>query len=440
MTAQAEAHILHVDMDAFFVQLEVNRRPELQGLPVVVGGSKQRGVVAAASYEARAFGVFSAMPSAKAKRLCPDLVFLPGDLPMYAATSERIMRVLHAFTPDVEQTSIDEAFMDVSGCELLFGPPYDIARQVRAQVQEREGVVCSVGVGSSKLMAKLASREAKPIASPQGTKPGKGVCMVAPGDELAFLHPMPVKALWGVGPATQKTLHGLGITTVGELAAVPEAELVQALGQAHGAHVAQLAQGLDPSPVATTRVEKSLSHEVTFPHDLTGEAELRRAVWQLAEKVGIRLRASGHFARTVTLKIRYGDFSTFTRQHTMPQATQGTQTIAQESLALLLPEDAVKGVRLLGVGVSGFDEAEAAAQQLTLDNTVPDPSPELDHALDAIRSRYGANAIRRAVAGVSDFAPAPGFVPRAAAASDAARNELAGSERAAGEVAEDEPS
>ena len=424
--AQAQAHILHVDMDAFFVQLEVNRRPELRGLPVVVGGSKQRGVVAAASYEARAFGVFSAMPSAKAKRLCPDLVFLPGDLPMYAATSERIMRVLHSFTPDVEQTSIDEAFMDVSGCELLFGLPYEIAQQVRAQVQAREGVVCSVGVGSSKLMAKLASREAKPIASPEGTKPGKGIFMVAPGEELEFLHQMPVRALWGVGPATQKALDGLtdwNITTVGDLAAVPEADLVQALGKAHGAHVAQLAQGLDPSPVVTTRVEKSLSHEVTFPHDLTAGPELRRAVWQLAEKVGIRLRASGNFARTVTLKVRYGDFSTFTRQHTMTQATQSTQVIAQQSLALLLPEDAAKGVRLLGVGVSGFDEV--AVQQLSLDSTVPEASPELDHALDAIRSRYGANAIRRAVAGVSDFAPAPGFVPRATAASDAARNELA---------------
>lgn len=411
-----KAHILHVDMDAFFVQLEVNRRPELKGKPVAVGGANQRGVVAAASYEARAYGVFSAMPSVKARRLCPDLIFLGGNLPMYADTSERIMRLLCTFTPDVEQISIDEAFMDVSGCERLFGPPHEIAKQIRSKVFECEDVLCSVGVGSTKLIAKLASRKAKPIPSAQGTKPGLGVFIVEPEKELEFLHQLPVRALWGVGPATEKVVSKLGVETVGDLAAIPIATLVGVLGNSHGTHVALLAKGIDNSPVVSTRVEKSISHEVTFPHNLATTAELNKAMWQLAEKVGTRLRASGYFAKTITIKVRYGDFATTTRRHTVPTATQSTQTIAEQAMTLLNSEDAKIGVRLLGVGVSGF--TTEAPQQLTLDEVAKEPSLELEYVIDAIRNRYGANAIRRAVSGEADFAPAPGFVARPSSSTD----------------------
>jgi len=408
MQVAKQAHILHVDMDAFFVQLEVNLRPQLEGKPVVVGGSGRRGVVAAASYEARAYGVFSAMPSVKAKQLCPDLIFLKGNLPLYAKVSQRIMQVMLSYTPDVEQISIDEAFLDVSGCEKLFGPPYEIAKQIRADVLKRESVRCSVGVGSTKLIAKLASREAKPIPSKDGVKPGLGVCQIAPEEEVAFLHPKPVSALFGVGPATQKVLNRLGVETVGDLAALPVATLVGALGNSHGTHVAMLARGIDASPVVSEHVEKSISHEITFPHNLTTTAELNKAMWQLAEKVGTRLRASRYFAKTVTIKVRYGDFATTTRRHTIQTATQSTQTIAQEALSLLTREDAKTGVRLLGVGVSGF--TAEAPQQLTLDDVGKEPSLELEYAIDAIRARYGSDSIRRAVAGEGDFAPAPGFV------------------------------
>lgn len=407
---EKRAHILHVDMDAFFVQLEVNLRPELKGKPVVVGGANRRGVVAAASYEARAYGVFSAMPSVKAQRLCPQLIFLKGNLPLYASTSQRIMQVLHSFTPDIEQISIDEAFMDVSGCEKLFGPPLEIARKVRAQVLAQENVACSIGVGSSKLIAKLASKRAKPIASLDGTKPGLEVFMVDPASELDFLHPLPVKALWGVGPATEKAVRRLGAETVGDLAAIPVATLVGVLGKAHGTHVAQLARGIDDSPVVPQQAEKSISHEVTFPHNLTSVDEMNQAVWQLAEKVGTRLRAAGSFARTVVVKVRYGDFKTLTRRHTMTETTQSTQVIARQAMSLLTLADAQTGVRLLGVGVTGFDRE--APQQLSLDLSDDKPDPELDHAIDAIRSRYGSDAIRRAAAGELDFKPAPGFVAR----------------------------
>lgn len=408
MSVVKQAHILHVDMDAFFVQLEVNLRPQLKGKPVVVGGSGQRGVVASASYEARAYGVFSAMPSVKAKRLCPDLVFLGGNLPLYAKTSQQIMKLLQSFTPDVEQISIDEAFLDVSGCEKLFGTPYEIAKQIRAAVLKRESVLCSVGVGSTKLIAKLASKAAKPIPSLDGIKPGLGVCQVDPGEESDFLHPKPVSALLGVGPATEKVLHRLGAETVGDLASIPVATLVGVLGNSHGTHVAMLARGIDDSPVASKHVEKSISHEITFPQNLTTTAELNKAMWQLSEKVGTRLRASRYFAKTVTIKVRYGDFVTTTRRHTIPTATQSTQTIAQEALSLLTREDAKTGVRLLGVGVSGF--TAEAPQQLTLDAVAEEPNLELEYAIDAIRSRYGSDSIRRAVTGEGDFAPAPGFV------------------------------
>jgi DNA polymerase-4 len=383
--------ILHVDMDAFFVSVELLRRPELRGQPVVVGGTGDRGVVAAASYEARAYGIGSAMPSARARRLCPHAVFLPGDHAHYGQVSDRVMAVFRSVTPLVEPISLDEAFLDVTGARRSLGPGPVIGRRVRDEVLAAEGLTCSVGVATTKMVAKLASQAAKPRASPAGPIVGSGVHVVAPGQELAFLHPLPARALWGVGPATLGRLERLGVRTVGDIAAIPEATLVATLGAAHGRHLSRLANGVDERAVVPDLPPKSIGHEETFAHDRYDRESLAREVVRMADAVAGRLRRHGVAGRTVTLKIRFGDFRTITRSTTPATTLDEGPAVARAAQALLDQIDPTPGVRLLGVSVSGL--VSGAARQLTFDDAAGPSWHEASGAIDAIRSRFGDRAI-----------------------------------------------
>ena len=387
---------LHVDMDAFYAAVEIRRRPELRGRPVVVGGSGSRGVVAAASYEARAFGIHSAMPSVRARRLCPHAVFLPGDHPHYAQVSQQVMAILADVTPLVEPLSLDEAFLDVRGAARLLGPAPEIAARIRTRILETEQLTCSVGVASTKFMAKLATEKAKPQARPSGPKFGSGVHVVDAGTELDFLHPLPVTALFGVGPATSRRLRCLGVETVGDLAAQPEHALVTALGAASGRHLHQLANGIDERPVVVERAPRSISHEETFATDLDSAAALGSEATRLSDGVARRLRAAGLQARTVTLKVRFGDFRTVTRSATLPDPTQRARVLDSAARELLAKLDVAPGVRLLGVAASGL--SEASAQQLAFDDGDRETHDAAEQVADQIRDRFGAAAIGRAAA------------------------------------------
>jgi len=311
------ANVLHVDMDAFFAAAEVLRRPELAGRPVIVGGTGDRGVVAAASYEARRFGVASAMPTRRARSLCPGGVFLPADHDYYRGLSGRIMELFGRYTPLVEALSLDEAFLDVTGARRLFGAPAEIAGRIRAELARAEGLTCSVGVASNKLLAKLASEQAKPHAAPGGVRPGRGVVVVEPSEALVFLHRLPVRSLPGVGPATRRRLRDLGVGTVGELAALPADTLTDAFGTAQGRRLAELAAAHDPRPVVAWRAPKSLSSEVTFPRDISDRSALQAEALRQADALASRLREAGCTAGTIVLKLRFGDFRTLTRSRPM---------------------------------------------------------------------------------------------------------------------------
>lgn len=401
MGAPAQRTILHVDMDAFFVSVELLRRPELQGQPVVVGGTGPRGVIAAASYEARRFGVHSAMPSTTARRMCPHAVFLPGDHARYAEVSAEVHEVFHSVTPFVEPLALDEAFLDVSGALRLLGEGVEIARAVRRDVLARTGLTCSVGVAPNKFLAKLASEAAKPTATPAGVRPGPGVVEVKPGEELAFLHPLPVKALWGVGPATLERLTRLGVRTVRDLAELSDAVVVGAVGKAHGQHLVRLARGLDDRPVEVDRAAKSIGHEETFRTDLHTHEELGRELVRLADAVAARLRAHGTGARTLSLKVRFAGFHTITRAVTVPSPVVTARAIVEAVTPLLDAIDPTPGVRLLGVSASHFG---APAEQLSLDALLAADGAAVptgagaewqaaEHTMDAIRARFGATAI-----------------------------------------------
>jgi DNA polymerase-4 len=302
--------IVHVDMDAFYAAIEQLDHPELRGRPVIVGGDPAgRGVVSTASYEARKFGVHSAMPAAQARRLCPQAVFLRPRFARYQEVSQQIRAILYSYTPLVEPISLDEAFLDLTGTERLLGPAEEVAREIKRRVREETGLTCSVGVGPNKFLAKLASSLAKP----------DGFLVVREGEELAFLEDLPIERLWGVGEATAKRLRGLGITTVGQLRGLALEELLDKFGSL-GRSLYELARGIDRSPVIPEREARSLGAERTFPEDLTDPEEMERVLFSLSEEVGRRLREERLKARTVQLKVRFADFTTITRALTLPQA------------------------------------------------------------------------------------------------------------------------
>ena len=387
--------ILHVDMDAFYVGVELRRRPDLQGKPVVVGGTGRRGVVAAASYEARRYGVFSAMPSSTARRKCPQAVFLPGDHELYARVSDEVHEIFRTVTPLIEPLALDEAFLDVTGSIRLFGSARAIADRVRARVADELQLACSVGGGTSKFIAKLASKKAKPIITPERIEPGPGVLLVAPGRELAFLHPLRVSALWGVGPATGARLERLGVRTVGELARIDVRALESAVGRAGAAHLHALSWAHDERPVEVDRQVKSIGHEETWSHDRYVLDELVTELVRLSDRVASRLRAAGTGARTITLKLRFADFNTITRSVTVATPVVTAKAIVDAVVPLLRRVDLTPGVRLLGVSVSGFAEP---AVQLSLDDAFGEGTGEQEWVaasgtIDAIRERFGVSAI-----------------------------------------------
>ena len=389
-----ERVILHVDMDAFYASVELLRRPELRGQPVVVGGAGARGVVAAASYEARSYGIHSAMPSVRAQRLCPHAVFLDGDHRHYAAVSGRLMEIFRSITPLVEPLSLDEAFLDISGTRRLLGPPEEVAHTLRRRVREAEDLSCSVGVAPNKFLAKLATNRAKPRASRSGPIEGPGVHVVEAGRELEFLHPLPVEALWGVGPATLLKLHDLQVRTVADLAARPLEDLVAALGAGSGAHLHALAHGRDDRSVVPDQEPKSISHEETFARDLTSMDELRAEVVRLSDAVASRLRHHGFRGRTVQLKVRYRDFSTVTRSTTLDSATDRGTDLRDTAWSMLLRLPVERGVRLVGVGMANL-QREPEQQQLSFDDLTEEPQAwdAANEAVDAIRSRFGSSLI-----------------------------------------------
>lgn len=390
-------------MDSFYASVEVILDPSLEGKPVIVGGSGDRGVVASCNYEARAYGVHSAMPSVRAKRLCPQAVFVHGQFDTYADYSKRFHEIFRSYTPLVEGISLDEAFLDVTGAERLFGTGEEIGHAIRRRVFDDLGLRCAVGVGRSKFIAKLASKAAKPKAGKpgKGATAGTGVLVVAQKDELPFLHPRPVGALWGVGPATQKRLERFGIVTVADLAALPLETLVGALGQAQGRHLHELAWARDDRPVVSESKPKSIGHEETYAKDFHDLVGLGREAVRMADAVGNRLRKAGMEGRTITIKVRFHDFNTITRSHTLPVPTATAALIASVAKDLLAGIDPGAGVRLFGVSVSNLVDAQD--EQLTLDGVLAAEQPptagwdDASRAVDAIRARFGESSVGPAV-------------------------------------------
>ncbi len=408
--------VLHLDMDAFFAAVEVLADPSLAGRRVVVGGTGPRSVVASASYEARVFGVRSAMPIAEARRRCPGLVIVGAHHQEYQETSAALIALCHEVTPIVEPISIDEAFLDLSGAHRLLGDSRAIATNLRQRVLDELHLSCSIGVGRTKLVAKLASRAAKPRVRPDGFDPGPGVVVVGAPDELAFLHAHPVRAVPGIGPATAERLRRVGVTTVGDLALLGRERLVAMFGQSHGTMLGDLASGKDDRPVVTERVVRSISHERTFDVDDHDVESLLSKARELAVSVAARCRARGVAARTISVKVRFGDFETIERSRSLDRAVATAAEIAQVATALLATVDLGRGVRLLGVSVSHFGEAnrDEAAQLGLFAAAVSHPEraeaaghgSEVERAADEIRRRFGPGAITSVAAAARRDPPA----------------------------------
>jgi len=377
--------IIHLDLDAFFASVEELLDPSIAGKPVIVGGDPgARGVVSSASYAARAYGVRSAMPMVRALRLCPHAIVRRAHFGEYRRYSQRVMAILAEYTPLVEQISIDEAFLDVTGCERLWGTGPEIARLLQRRILEECRLPSSVGVASNKLVAKIASGLRKP----------QGLVVVPAGEEAAFLAPLPIEELWGVGEVAARRLHDLGVRTIGDLALLPLEALVYAFGS-YGVTLHEHAHGIDNRPVVPESRRRSLSREETFARDITDEAELGRVLLRLSDEVATRLRQHGVQGRVVGLKLRYADLSTVTRRATLERPTDLAPTIHSQAQQLLRRtwKPGVR-VRLLGVAVAGL--VETPAYQLGLFGTDEQRWARLSRALDAIRTRYGEGAIRRA--------------------------------------------
>jgi DNA polymerase-4 len=384
--------IIHLDMDAFYAAIEQRDFPELRGKPLIVGGDRNRGVVATASYEARPYGVHSAMPMAQALKLCPQAIVVPPRREKYVEVSRQIFALLRSFTPLVEPLSLDEAFLDVTTSEQLFGPAVEIAQQIKARIYAETQLTASAGVAPNKFVAKIASDLRKP----------DGLVEVHEDEILAFLHPLPVTRLWGVGKVTAQNLQTLGIQTIGDLARWSREALVKRFGS-HGEHMFQLAHGIDPRPVDPEQEVKSLGEEETFPEDVNRDTDVHATLLRQAQTVAHRLRTRGLAGRTVTVKIKLaerlgeGRFRSYTRSHTLPSPTNDAQEIYQAALLLYaaVPRQGHK-VRLAGIYASGLKQ-EGSVAQLSLFDQRPDQSEKrrrLGQLLDQLTARYGEQIIR----------------------------------------------
>ena len=378
----SKATILHADLDAFYASVEQRDDPRLRGRPVIVGA----GVVLAASYEAKAHGVRTAMAGGLARRLCPRAVVVPPRMGVYAKASKDVFEVFRQTTPLVEGLSIDEAFLDVGGLGKISGTPPEIAARLRRDIREQVGLPITVGVARTKFLAKVASGVAKP----------NGLLVVPPDGELAFLHPLPVERLWGVGPVTAGKLRDRGITSVGQVARLGEAALISMVGQAAGRHLHALAHNRDPRPVDTGRRRRSIGSQRALGRSPKSPADLDAVVIGLVERVTRRMRTAGRAGRTVVLRLRFDDFSRATRSHTLPWPTSHSHTIlvtARALLATAMPMIRRQGVTMVGVAVANLDDSGVIQLTLPLERH----NGGLDAALDRVRDRFGSDAVTRAV-------------------------------------------
>ncbi len=383
MFVLGQATILHADLDSFYASVEQRDDPRLRGRPVIVGA----GVVLAASYEAKAWGVRTPMPGSEARRLCPDAIVVPPRMSAYAEASRAVFEVFHDTTPLVDGLSIDEAFLEVGGLRRIAGSPTDIAVRLRRDVRERVGLPITVGVARTKFLAKVASAVAKP----------DGLLVVPPDRELAFLHPLPVERLWGVGQVTADKLHARGLTTVGDVATLGNEALVAILGKASGSHLHALAHNVDPRHVEVGRRRRSIGSQRALGRVRKTDAEIDAALAGLVDRVTGRLRAAGRVGRTVTLRLRFDDFSRATRSHTLPRATAQTAAIlvvARGILAIARPIVHDRGLTLIGVTISNLDDDHVIQLELPLVRT---DAAAIDLAVDDIRERYGSSAVTRAM-------------------------------------------
>ncbi len=382
----SESNILHVDMDAFFASVELRDRPELIGLPVVVGHSGGRGVVTSATYEARKFGIHAAMSMTEALRRCPKAIFIEPNHEKYSEVSEKLQEIYLSFTPLVEPLSVDEAFLDVSGSRKLLGSPIEIGKKLREKVFQEENITCSVGIAPTKFIAKLASTRAKP----------DGLIVVSPKEVIDFLHPLPVGALWGVGGKTEEVLKRLGLFKVSDIAHLSLKTLKRALGDGIAEHLYELSWGKDERSVETNEPEKSVGNEETFSKDLDQAEDILREVLRLSEKVAARLRQAGLMGRTITLKVRFSNFSTITRSKTLLDPTDVAKEIYEVAKSLFegLKPDQVR-VRLVGVRVEKLVEEQEANRQLLLGENEKGWR-EIDKASDKANARFGDEAIKPA--------------------------------------------
>ncbi|HEX6936021.1 MAG TPA: DNA polymerase IV [Actinomycetes bacterium] len=377
--------VLHVDMDAFYASVELRSRPELHGLPVIVGGGS-RGVVLSATYEARRFGVHSAMPMTRARRMCPQATVVPPSHDLYSTVSAGVMEIFRSVTPLVEPLSLDEAFLDVAGAVRRLGRPAEIGQLIRDRVADEQGITCSVGVASTKFVAKLASTRSKP----------DGMLVVPAAEVVAFLQPLPVGALWGVGEKTEKELTRLGLRTVGDIAHTPLATLVRALGQGTGTHLHALAWGRDERTVVPHEPDKSIGAEETFSRDVDDPEVVLRELLRLSERTAARLRSAGLAGRTVSIKVRFADFTTITRARTLHEATDVAAVLYATARGLFeaLGLDRAR-LRLVGVRVEQLVESDTAPRQLQLGER-ESGRREIEQAADRAALRFGRGAVRPA--------------------------------------------
>ena len=378
-----QATILHVDMDAFFASVAERDNPELKGKAVVIGMGA-RGVVSAANYEARKFGIHSAMPVGRARRLAPHAIFLPVDMARYQEVSEHVMEIFHSFTPWVEPISLDEAFLDVTGSQKLLGTGREIAVAIRKKVEEQEGITCSVGIAPSKFIAKLASANCKP----------NGMLEITTDRILTFLHPLPIQAMWGVGPKTAEVLERLGLRTIEDIAKLPRATLIRALGEANGASLYELAWGRDYRDVTPEEPDRSISAAETFPQDLDNPEEILTEFLRLTERATARLRDRELFAKTISIKVRFADFSTINRSKTLPLPIDSTHDVYDVVKGLYLALR-IERARLRLVGVSLENLSEGAPHQMMLGEREVGWR-QAEGAIDQARARFGKGSVRPA--------------------------------------------